>query len=29
MDLTKHEDWFNPVTINNSIHVIGVGALGS
>lgn len=29
MDLTKHEDWFNPVVVNNSIHVIGVGALGS
>lgn len=29
MDLTKHEDWFNPVTISNTIHVIGVGALGS
>lgn len=29
MDLTKHEDWFNPVEIKNTIHVIGQGALGS
>lgn len=29
MDLTKLEDWFNPITVKNSIHVIGAGALGS
>ena len=29
MDLTKLEDWFNPIKITNTINVIGAGALGS
>lgn len=29
MDLTKLEDWFNPIKITNTINVIGSGALGS
>jgi len=29
MDLTKLEDWFNPIKITNTITVIGSGALGS
>lgn len=29
MDLTKLEDWFNPMKITNTITVIGSGALGS
>lgn len=29
MDLTKLEDWFNPIKITNTITVIGTGALGS
>jgi len=29
MDLTKLEDWFNPIKVTNTISVIGSGALGS
>lgn len=29
MDLTKLEDWFNPIEVTNTINVIGSGALGS
>lgn len=29
MDLTKLEDWFNPIKVTNTISVIGAGALGS
>lgn len=29
MDLTKFEDWFNPIEIDTVINVIGTGAVGS
>ena len=29
MDITKHEDFFNPTTIDEPIHIIGCGAIGS
>lgn len=29
MDLTKHLEFFNPISIQDSIHIIGVGAIGS
>ena len=29
MDITKHLEFFNPISIEDSIHIIGVGAIGS
>jgi molybdopterin/thiamine biosynthesis adenylyltransferase len=29
MDLNKHLDFFNPLNITESIHIIGLGAIGS
>jgi hypothetical protein len=29
MDLTKHLEFFNPIQMEDSIHIIGVGAIGS
>lgn len=29
MNITKHEDFFNPTKINETIHIIGCGAIGS
>ena len=29
MDITKHLEYFNPISIDDNIHIIGVGAIGS
>ena len=29
MDLTKHLEFFNPIVMEDTIHIIGVGAIGS
>ena len=29
MDITKHLEFFNPISLESSIHIIGVGAIGS
>jgi molybdopterin/thiamine biosynthesis adenylyltransferase len=29
MDLSKHLEFFNPIKLEDSIHIIGVGAIGS
>lgn len=29
MDILRHKDYFNPITVNKQIHIIGVGAVGS